>query len=168
VIDTRRARRLLNAAGFGLVVALMCYALYAQHVLLLDPCPLCILQRIAMIALGVVFAVAALHAPRGAGARVYAGLGGLVALAGLAVSAWHVRLQNLPPGEAPPACGAPFDVIMDVNGWWQGLAVIFQGSGECTTIDWTFLGLSMPAWVFVWFVALGALAVVANWSRLSR
>lgn len=167
MIETRRARRLLNAAGAAICAGLMGYALYAQHVLLLDPCPLCILQRIATIALGAVFVVAALHAPRGVGARAYAVLGGLGALAGIAVSGWHVHLQNLPPGEAPPACGAPFGVIMDVNGWFQGLAVIFQGSGECTKIDWTFLGLSMPAWVLIWFVLLGALVVRANWSRLS-
>jgi protein dithiol:quinone oxidoreductase len=166
VIDTRRARRWFNAAGVAITAGLMGYALYAQHVLRLDPCPLCILQRMAMIALGLVFAVAALHAPRGAGARVYAGLGGLAALAGMGVSGWHVHLQNLPPGEAPPACGAPFDTIIDVNGWFRGLAVIFQGSGECTKIDWTFVGLSMPAWVFVWFALLGALIIRANWSRL--
>jgi disulfide bond formation protein DsbB len=167
VIDTRRARRSLNAAGVAICAGLMGYALYAQHVLRLDPCPLCILQRMAMIALGVVFAVAALHAPRGVGARVYAALGALAAVAGMGISGWHVRLQNLPPGEAPPACGAPFDVIMDVNGVFGGLAMIFQGSGECTKIDWTFLGLSMPAWVFVWFALLGALIIRANWSRVS-
>jgi disulfide bond formation protein DsbB len=150
----------------AIAAGLLGYALYAQHVLRLEPCPLCILQRIAMIAVGAVFAVAALHAARGLGARVYGALGAVAALAGLGVSAWHVRLQNLPTGETPPACGAPFDVIMNANGWWQGLGVIFQGSGECTTIDWTFLGLSMPAWVGVWFVALGALAVAANWSRV--
>jgi disulfide bond formation protein DsbB len=159
---------LANAAGVAIAAALMGYALYAQHVLLLNPCPLCILQRIAMIALGAVFAVAALHAPRGAGARVYAALGAIAALTGMGISGWHVHLQNLPPGAAPPACGAPFETIMDLNGWFGGLAVIFSGSGECATIDWTFLGLSMPAWVFVWFVALGALAVVANSARLSR
>jgi disulfide bond formation protein DsbB len=168
VIDTRHGRRWLNAAGAGIAAALMGYALYAQHVLMLNPCPLCILQRMAMIALGAVFAVAALHAPRGAGARAYAALGGVAALAGMGVSGWHVRLQNLPPGTTPPACGAPFDTIIDVNGWFGGLAVIFSGSGECATVDWTFLGLSMPAWVFIWFVALGVLAVAANGSRLAR
>jgi disulfide bond formation protein DsbB len=168
VIATRSARRWANAAGVAIVIGLMSYALYAQHVLLLNPCPLCILQRMAAIALGIVFAAAALHAPLGAGARVYAILGAVAALTGMGISGWHVRLQNLPPGEAPPACGAPFETIIDLNGWFGGLAMIFQGSGECATIDWTFLGLSMPAWVFVWFVALGALAVVANWARLSR
>ena len=167
MIDTRRERRWFNAAGFLIAAALMGYALYAQHVQGYEPCPLCILQRIAMMAVGAVFLVAALHAPRGLGARVYAALGGLAALAGMGVSGWHVYLQNLPPGAAPPACGAPFDVIMDVNGWFQGLGVILSGSGECAQIDWTFLGLSMPAWVFLWFVALGALAIRANWSRVS-
>ena len=168
MIATRSARRWANAAGVAIVVGLMSFALYAQHVLLLNPCPLCILQRMAMIALGAVFAVAALHAPRGAGARVYAVLGAVAALTGMGISGWHVHLQNLPPGAAPPACGAPFDTIIDVNGWFGGLAVLFSGSGECAPVDWTFVGLSMPAWVFVWFVAHGALAVVANWSRLSR
>ena len=168
MIETRSARRWLNAAGAGIAAALMGYALYAQHVQGYDPCPLCILQRMAMIATGIVFAVAALHAPRGVGARVYAVLGAAAAVTGMGISGWHVHLQNLPPGEAPPACGAPFDTIIDINGWFQGLQVIFQGSGECTTIDWTFVGLSMPTWVFIWFLALGVLAVVANWSRLSR
>jgi len=167
LIGTRRTRRWFNAGGFVLAAGLMGYALYAQHVLRLDPCPLCILQRMAMIALGIVFAVAALHSPRGAGARVYAAFGALAALAGAGISGWHVRLQNLPESQVP-ACGPGFDWIMESNGWLQGLSVIFSGSGECAEIDWTFLGLSMPAWVLVWFVALGTLIVAANWSTLRR
>ncbi len=167
MIATRQGRRWFNAAGVGIVVGLMSYALYQQHVVGLDACPLCILQRIAMIALGIVFAAAALHAPRGAGARVYAVLGGLAALTGMGISGWHVRMQNLPPAEVP-ACGPGFDYIVDAFGWFDGIAMIFTSSGECAEVNWTFLGLSMPAWVFIWFVALGALAVVANWARISR
>ena len=165
MIETRKARRLANALGVAIVVALMCYALYEQHVVGLEACPLCILQRVALISLGVVFAVAALHAPVGGGARVYSILGGLAALTGMGISGWHVRLQNLPPAEVP-ACGPGFDYIMDAFGWAGGLRMIFTGSGECAVVNWTFLGLSMPAWVFIWFVALGALVVRANWSRL--
>jgi disulfide bond formation protein DsbB len=165
VIETRRARRIANALGVAIVVALMCYALYAQHVLGLEACPLCILQRVAMIALGAVFVVAALHAPVGAGARAYAVLGALAALTGMGISGWHVRLQNLPPSEVP-ACGPGFEYIMDAFGWLGGLRMIFTGSGECAVVNWSFLGLSMPAWVFIWFVALGVLVVRANWSRL--
>ena len=165
MIETRRARRIANALGVAIVVALMGYALYQQHVVGLEACPLCILQRAAMIAIGLVFAVAALHAPVGAGARVYAVLGALAALTGMGISGWHVRLQNLPPSEVP-ACGPGFDYIMDAFGWLGGLRMIFTGSGECAVVNWSFLGLSMPAWVFIWFVALGALVLRANWSRV--
>jgi disulfide bond formation protein DsbB len=167
VIATRRGRRWLNAAGAEIVIVLMGYALYAEHVVGLEACPLCILQRMAMIALGVVFVVAALHAPRGVGARAYAALGAIVALVGMGIAGWHVRLQNLPPADVP-ACGPGYDYIMSTFGWLDGLSMIFTASGECAEVNWSFLGLSMPAWVLIWFVALGALAVVANWSRLSR
>jgi disulfide bond formation protein DsbB len=167
LIATRQGRRLANAAGVGIVIALLGYALYAEHILGLEACPLCILQRMALIALGFVFAAAALHAPRGAGARAYAALGALAALVGLGISGWHVRLQNLPPAEVP-ACGPGYDYIMSTFGWLDGLSMIFTASGECAEVNWSWLGLSMPAWVFIWFVALGALAVVANWSRLIR
>ena len=165
MIETRRSRRVANGLGAVAVVGLMSYALYAQHIVGLEACPLCILQRMAMIALGLVFAAAALHAPVGAGARAYAVLGALAALTGLGISGWHVRIQNLPPAEVP-ACGPGFDYLMDAFGWLGGLRMIFTGSGECAVVNWTFLGLSMPAWVFIWFVALGALVIRANWSRL--
>ena len=167
MIATRRDRRWFNAAGAAAVVGLMGYALYAQHILGLDACPLCILQRVAMIALGLVFAVAALHAPRGASARAYAALGALAALTGMGISGWHVRLQNLPPAEIP-ACGPGFDYIVDAFPWRDALSMIFTGSGECAEVNWSLLGLSMPGWVFLWFLVLGALIVRANWLRLSR
>ena len=166
MIATRSARRWANFTGVGIIVGLMSYALYQQHVVGLEACPLCILQRIVMIALAAVFAVAGLHAPRGAGARVYGVLGALTALVGLAVSGWHVRMQNLPPSEVP-SCGPGFDYIVDAFGWFEGIAMIFTSSGECAEVNWTVLGLSMPAWVFIWFVALGALALAANWSRIT-
>jgi disulfide bond formation protein DsbB len=167
VIATRHGRRWFNAAGILSVIGLMSYALYEQYVVGLEACPLCILQRMALIALGLVFAAAALHAPRGAGARAYSVLGGLAALTGMGISGWHVRLQNLPPAEVP-SCGPGFDYIMDAFGWLGGLRMIFTGSGECAVVNWTFMGLSMPAWVFIWFVGLGALVITANWSRLTK
>ncbi len=166
MIATRSARRWANGLGVAIIMALMSYALYAQHIVGLEVCPLCVLQRMIIITLGLVLAVAALHAPRGAGARVYGILGGLVALVGMGVSGWHVRLQNLPPAEVP-SCGPGFDYLMDTFGPFEGLSMIFTASGECAEVNWEW-GISMPAWVFIWFVALGTLALVANWSRLSR
>jgi protein dithiol:quinone oxidoreductase len=145
----------------------MSYALYAQHVLGLDACPLCIFQRIAMIAVGVVLAVAALHAPPGAGARVYAVLGALTAAVGLGISGWHVRMQNLPPAEIP-SCGPGLGYMWEAFPFRAMLNMVFTGSGECAVVNWSRFGLSMPAWVAIWFVLLGALAIVANWKKLAR
>jgi disulfide bond formation protein DsbB len=167
VIATRRGRRAANLAGVVLVAGLMGYALYEQHVVGLEVCPLCVLQRVAMIALGFVFLAAALHSARGAVARVYSVLGLLVALTGAGISAWHVRLQHLPPDQVP-SCGPGFDYIIDAFPLADALKMIFTGSGECAKVNWTFLGFSMPAWVLVWFLALGALIAAANWRKLAR
>lgn len=162
---TRGGRRLLNGLGVLAVVGLMGYALYQEHVVGLEACPLCIFQRVAMIALGIVFVAAALHAPRGWGARVYAVLGALVALTGIGIAGWHVRMQNLPP-DAVPTCGPGLDVYFEVLPVLEALRAVFTASGECAEINWSFLGLSMPAWVLIWFVLLGGLVVAANWKRV--
>ena len=113
------------------------------------------------------FSIAALHAPRGLAARAYAALGVLTAGTGAGIAGWHVYLQNLPPGEAPPDCGASLDYLFDVFGPLETIRRVLASSGECTEINWSFLGLSMPAWVLIWFVLLAALAVAANWSRIA-
>jgi protein dithiol:quinone oxidoreductase len=165
---SRGQRRWLNAVGFALCAALMGYALYTQYgPRHLDPCPLCIFQRVAMSTLGIVFAVAALHAPRGGGARFYAVLGGLVAATGLSISSWHVHVQNLPADQVP-ACGPGLDYMWDAFPFLDMLKMVFTGSGECHEINWSFLGASMPLWVGIWFAALGVWIVVVNSSRLAR
>ncbi len=161
----RRDRRMANLVGLLVAAALMGYALFAEHVQGLEPCPLCVFQRIAMIGLGAVFLAAALHAPTGAFARVYATLGVIVASIGVAIAGRHLWLQSLPPDEVP-ACGPGLDYMWQVFPFMDVMSMVFTGSGECAEVDWSFLGLSMPGWVLVWFVALGGLAVVANWRRL--
>ncbi len=96
--------RILNVAGALACAGMMAFALYAEHVLLMDPCPLCILQRIAVIAIGIFFLLAAIHNPDKLGGRIYAVLIALCAVFGAGVAAWHMRLQNLPPEEVP-SCG---------------------------------------------------------------
>jgi disulfide bond formation protein DsbB len=157
-------RRLINLAGFLLCAGLLAYALYAQFHLGLDPCPLCIFQRIGIAALGVVFLIAALHNPRGWGARVYAVLVALAALATVGVAARQLYIQHLPPG-AIPSCGAPLSMMLK----WMPLTTVIRrvltGSGECGVVNWTFLGLAMPAWVLIWAAFLGAAGVIANGRR---
>ena len=161
---TLPGRRVLNFLGFSICAALMGFALYAQHVLLLDPCPLCVLQRVAVIALGAVFLLAAIHDPAGWGRRVYAAMIFIVAGGGLGVASWHWRLQNLPPGDVP-ACGPGLDYMLENFALFEALSMVFKGSGECADVVWSFLGLSMPAWVAVWMLGLGAAGV---WNQLRK
>lgn len=144
-------------AGFALG-ALVCagligYALYSQYVLGLEPCPLCIFQRIAVIACGVVFTLAAIHDPGRAGTIAYALLGVVFAGAGAAVAMRHVWLQSLPPSEVP-ACGPGLNYMIETLPFTEVLSKVFLGSGECAKADWSVLGLSMPAWTLVFFVAM--------------
>jgi disulfide bond formation protein DsbB len=155
------SRRILNSAGFAVCCGLMGFALFAQHVLLLDPCPLCVLQRVAVISLGVLFLLAALHDPAGSGRIVYAVLLGIAALGGAGIAGWHARLQRLPADEVP-ACGPGLDYMLDNFPIADALKMVFSGSGECAEIVWQFLGLSMPAWVLIWMFGLGSVAVWNN------
>lgn len=159
--DLLERRRAINGLLALACALLMAYALYSQYVLDLEPCPLCVFQRIAMIGTGLFFLLAWLHGPGNAGARVYGTLAGLAALAGAGVAARHVWLQNL-PAEEVPACGPGLDYMLDVFPLAEALRMVFTGSGECADIDWQFLGLSMPAWVLVWFVFLGLAALIIN------
>jgi disulfide bond formation protein DsbB len=153
--------RLVNFAGFALCAALIGYALYSQTQLGLEPCPLCIFQRIGIALLGVAFLAAAVHDPRGRGRYVYAILIGVSALATVLVAARHVYVQSLPPGSLP-SCGAPLSVLLKFTPVWEVVRKVLTGSGECSEVNWRFLGLAMPAWVLLWALALGIAGVSAN------
>ncbi len=155
---TMPSRRLVNSAGFLACVGMMAFALYAQHVLLLEPCPLCVLQRVAVISLGAIFGIAAVHDPSAWGRRVYAFLLLIPAAGGAAVAAWHVRLQNLPPEEVP-SCGPGLGYMLENFPLADALSMVFTGSGECANVVWRLLGLSMPSWVLIGVTGLGILGV---------
>jgi disulfide bond formation protein DsbB len=163
-LDRLPSRRVVNFLGFAVCCGLMGFALFAQHVLLLDPCPLCVFQRVAVISIGIIFLVAALHNPYGAGRIVYAVLLVLAAGAGAAVAGRHAWLQQLPPDQVP-SCGPGLDYMLDTLPFTEVLSNVFRGSGECAEIVWQFLGLSMPGWVLVWMIALGGAGL---WNNLRR
>jgi disulfide bond formation protein DsbB len=154
-------RRTGNALGFLACAGLMAYALYAQYVLELNPCPLCIFQRVAVISLGVMFLLAALHNPAEKGARVYTGLLLLTATAGVLIASRHIWIQMQPAGSVE-ACGANLSYLLDILPLTQVIRKVLLGSGECAAIEWRFLGLSMPWWVAFSLVALGAWALFVN------
>lgn len=154
-------RRLLNGLGALACGGLLGYALYAQHGLGLEPCPLCVFQRVAVLALGVTFLVAYAHNPARVGARVYGVLAAMAAAAGMLFAWRQLWLQSLPPDEVP-GCGPGIDYIMNVFPLHEAVAMVFEGSGDCAKVDWTFLGLSMAGWVMI---SLGTLALFAMWNN---
>ncbi len=143
--------------------ALLGYALYVQYVMYLDPCPLCILQRVVFIAIGVLFVVAAVKPVKGWGRTL---LGLLVVLwcgMGLYLSGLHVWLQSLPPEEVP-ACGPGLYLVLEQSPFFEVLSNVLKGSGECAESVWDFWGLSMPAWTLIWYAGLLVYTVV--WMRI--
>jgi disulfide bond formation protein DsbB len=143
-------------AGFAVCVSLIGYALYVQFHMFMLPCPLCILQRVVFAVLALVFLVGGLHAPRGTLGRLsYGLLAFATAATGAGVAGRHVWLQSLPPGEVPLCTNMGLDYMVQAMGPFKALSKVLAGSGECAKVDWTFLGLSMPVWTLVCFVALG-------------
>jgi len=139
-----------------LFVALSCagmlaYGLYVQHVLFIDPCPLCVLQRLAFIWIGLVGLIAAIHNPGRVGRWIYTVLLLAGTVTGIVIAGRHVWLQSLPP-ELVPGCGMGLNYMLDTMPFATVLKEVFYGSGECAEIDWTFLGLSMPNWSLLWYI----------------
>jgi disulfide bond formation protein DsbB len=138
-----------NLLGSAACAALLAYAYYAQFVLHLEPCPLCIFQRVGVFALGLLFLIAAAHDPGAWGRRLYAALLALAALATIGVAIRHLYIQSLPEGSVP-ACGASLDFMLKVFS---------------LSVTWSFLGLAMPGWVLIAALVLGGFGVWINLRR---
>ena len=162
----RWSYRVTYLVGFFLCAALLGYALYAEHVLGMVPCPLCIFQRIAFMVMGVFFLLVGLHAPRGGGRWVYAGGVLLGAAAGIATAARHLWLQTLPADQIP-SCGPNLGYMMDTFPFAKVLKMVFTGSGECAKIEPVF-GLPMPAWTLAWYLLLAFAAIYAAARKRAR
>ena len=150
----------LYLMGFFSCLAMMFYALYAEYQLLLTPCPLCVLQRIAVTITGILFLVAALHNPKNLNNYIYTILIFITSISGIGIAGWHVYLQNL-PADKVPSCGPGFDYLVGNFPLGDALLLIFSGSGECASVDWSFMTLSMPTWVVICCLGLAALNIFA-------
>lgn len=155
------ARRPANWLGAACCAAALAFGLYAQYGMNLVPCHLCIFQRVTMAALGVAFALAALFSRPGGRGIFFAILIALMGAATIATAGRHVWIQMQPEG-AVPACGADLAFMLDLFPLTDVILKVFKAGGECAKIDWSFLGLSMPAWVLALAVALTALGLYVN------
>lgn len=142
-----------SLVGLAFCALMMTVALMLQYVAGLEPCPLCIFQRVAVLAAAAVFLVAALHDPRGRGGAVYGVLGLTAVGSGIAIAGRHMWLQSLPADEVP-SCGPGLDYMMEVLPLWDVLSRVLSGSGECAEIDGLWWGMTLPQWTLIGFAIL--------------
>lgn len=149
--------------GFLGCMSLLAMGAYFQFVQGLNPCPLCISQRLAILATGIVFLTAGLHNPKQTGTTRYAIAGVITALIGASISTRHVWLQHLPPEEVPE-CGPGLEYMLQNFPLFDTLKLMLSGTGDCAKVDWTLLGFSMPAWTLLAFLMLATLSVLQIWN----
>ncbi len=148
--------------------ALSCFLMlgvsaYFQFVEDLEPCPLCISQRIAILITGLILLLAAIHNPQQRGIKAYSIAGTVSALLGACISIRHVWIQNLPPDQVPE-CGPGLEYVFENFPLIDTLKLMLNGSGECADILWTFLGLSIPGWTLVAFLGLATVSLLQRWN----
>ncbi|WP_031437094.1 disulfide bond formation protein B [Methylobacter tundripaludum] len=149
--------------GFLGCVFLLSMGAYFQFVQGLDPCPLCISQRIAILLTGLVFLSAALHNPGQTGVTAYAISGAVTALCGAAISTRHIWIQHL-PADKVPECGPGLEYVLQNFPLFETVKLMLSGTGDCAKVDWTLLGFSMPEWTLLAFVMLATLSLLQIWN----
>ncbi len=155
-----------NLQVFLVIMAVigMSFALFfLQRHLGLTPCPLCIFQRIGLIIMGGFALISALFNPKSMVVRLILWIGSLAGIGwATIVAARHVWLQHLPADQVP-SCGPGLDYWMDTLPILQVFKEVFAGSGECATVDWTFMGLSIPEQSLILFAVLLIVHVLILW-----
>jgi disulfide bond formation protein DsbB len=143
--------------GFFGCCSLLAAGAYMQFVEELEPCPLCISQRLAILATGLVFLVAAVH---NKATKIYAVIGAISALIGASISARHVWLQHLPPDQVPE-CSPGLEYVFQNFPLADTIKLMLTGTGECSQIEGVFLGLTIPGWTFIAFIMLALFSLTA-------
>lgn len=150
----------LGSMGCLFLLSMGAYFQFAQG---LEPCPLCISQRLAIFMTGLIFLIAAVKNPPSSGIKRYAIAGSLSALAGGSISIRHIWIQHLPPDQVPE-CGPSLEYVLENFPLMQTIKLMLSGTGDCAKVDWTMLGLSMPAWTLVAFLMLATWSLLQIWN----
>lgn len=157
------SHRLFFSLIFIVCISLLGFGLYLEHAVGLEPCPLCVFQRVAFILVAVVALIGAIHGPNNLFAKIYTGLILLFSIAGAGIAGRQVWLQHLPEDKIPE-CGPGLEYMLEVFPFADALKMILSGSGECAEVQWTFLGFSIAEWSIACFTAL----IIASLIMLSR
>ena len=139
--------------------SLLGYGYYSQFVDGLEPCPLCIFQRVAYIAVIIFAFIGFVHGPKNIGLRIYSGLITISALAGAGIAGYQVWIQHLPPDQVP-SCGPGLEYMLEAFPLAEVIKMAFTAAGECAEVQWVFLGLSMPEWSLICFLLIAGVSIV--------
>ena len=152
--------RQINLLGLVTCIAAMLFAVgFLQGHLELDPCPLCVITRVIVITMAVIFFLGLVHNPKQTGQRIYASLNLLTGFVGFGVQLRHIWLQNLSADQVP-ACGPGLEFLLQTQPVFSALRTVFEGSGDCAEIDWIFMGLTIPMQTALLFGFLILLVVI--------
>ena len=145
--------RIFYSIIFAICASLLGFGLYLEHAVGLEPCPLCIFQRVAYIVIGLFALIAAIHNPQKLFERIYTGLILITSLCGAGIAGRQIWLQHLPEDKIPE-CGPGLEYMLDAFPFTEALRMILSGSGECAEVQWTFLSFSIAEWSIVCLSAL--------------
>ncbi len=152
--------RKMNFIALLICIAAMLFAvLYLERTLFLDPCPLCILDRVVIVAIGFIFLLAFIFNPMRWVAKLFSTLTALLSIVGIGLASRHIWLQNLPKDQVPE-CGPDLYFMLDTLPFFDVIKNVFTGSGSCAEVSWTFAGLTIPEQTLVLFVVLFVVSLV--------
>ena len=156
-------KNLLSGKSGYIVGGIACFATVALALVIqtkynLEPCPLCITQRMFFMGLGVLFLIGAFIKPASLLQKIFTFLQVATALggAGWAIRHWYLQAHK---GEIIADCGVGYDYMWDNFPLKKMFTLIFKGTGDCAAIDWTFLGLTLPQLALITFLGFGAYAI---------
>jgi len=147
-------------------VALLAYGYYLQFYQDLEPCPMCIFQRLCYMAVTIIALAGAAHAPRGRAIFVYFGFIGVFSAIGAAIAARQTWLQHLPP-ELVPECGPGLEFMLDMYPLLETIGRSLKGTGDCAEVSWRFLRFSIAEWSLVCFVTISLALIWQTRSHIS-
>jgi len=150
--------RVTNFVALIICCLLLAYAYYLQAQGI-EPCPLCMAQRVIFMGMAVVYLITVLHNPKAIGARIYGFIVFLFALLGMAASGRQIWLQYF-PHHITEACLPGLQYMLTNLPLSETVRLLFQGTDNCARVDWSLLGLSLAGWAFVIFAVFALLALI--------
>lgn len=161
IVLPRRAPFFAMAA---VCAGLLGFGYYLQFQTGLEPCPLCVFQRICFMVIALLALAAGAHGARHRGAAVYCALIFIVAIIGAGIAGRQVWLQHLPADQIPE-CGPGLNFLLEMYPLTETIRTVLRGSGDCAKVDWTLLGFSIAEWSLLCFIGLCVAAATLLYLR---